>query len=174
MNKTIVVSVTVVSLAALVAFAVYVNRTPYTAVSAGNGLVYRVDNRTGGVVRIRGAVATPVGETEEEGREAPARNLKTTELARVKGLARESGGEWIGTVYNGNATITLTTLKIAVTATVNGKSTSRKYLVDVNVKPWTVESFRFRAFYDGNFDPEHFLETEHSWSFAGVVGRPGS
>lgn len=60
MNRTIVVAVSVFALAIVVCFLIYSVNNRYLTANAGDGVVYRVDRRTGGTVLLRGAREIPV------------------------------------------------------------------------------------------------------------------
>ena len=87
MNRTVVISVTILAVAAVVCFIGHIQGNRYTTVNAGNGRMYRVDRRTGKTVLIYGNREMPVGQDRTEDKGASVRELTPTELSKLTGRA---------------------------------------------------------------------------------------
>jgi hypothetical protein len=105
------------------------------------------------------------------------RDFTAAEVAALTGRASLSHGTlYAGTVYNGNANLTVTQLRIVVTMTTVkgvdfdtmktvGGQTPRSYSVDVSVPPQTVRDFSFNII--GGDEG-----ASYTWSIVGARGKP--
>ena len=60
MNKTVVVTAAIITTALVAAAVIYTQSLRYVTVNAGDGVVYRVDRRTGDTVILKGNHEYPV------------------------------------------------------------------------------------------------------------------
>jgi hypothetical protein len=56
---------------------------------------------------------------------------------------RECDDQYAGSLYNGNDSVTIVAVEIAIATVVNGKNSSTSYSIPMTVSPKTVKDFRF-------------------------------
>lgn len=102
-------------------------RNRYALVKSDRGVVYRTDRVTGETMMIRGARMYQVTQEQE------SRRLTHTELSKVTGRGGKSfDGHFSVSLYNGNADITVTSVKIGLTHIgANGQKFVRQYRTEM-------------------------------------------
>lgn len=183
MNKTIVVSVGIAAIAALGCLYLYSASNRYTAVNAGNGLVYKVDRRTGHAVAIyvnreipiesaasygppKSESTNPSGRSSDASEGAASRKLTAAEVALLTGQLHVYYGDSLtGNVYNGTGNLRITEVEVTLTTTMNGKTVCLPYKDTVTIEPRTSKSF-------GAIIVPGDEKCSYSWAITGAEGIP--
>lgn len=137
----------------------------YMIAKGDNGIVYRTDRITGETVMIRGTMMRAVQPHKEE---APkkARPLTSSELSKITGRGSGVTSYFSGTVYNGNAGVRITSLRIALTHIDNvGGNYKREYECTTSCDPASSSSFGF-SFLRGDEQSDH----RYSWYIVSAKG----
>lgn len=94
------------------------------------------------------------------------RTLNPSELAALTGRAALAyGNRYSGTLYNGNAALTLTEVEISISTTVDGKEVTRLYRTNVSVPPQTAADFEFDIVVGDK-------GADYSWTIASAKAGP--
>lgn len=89
--------------------------------------------------------------------------LTDAELSKLTGRFGVFGGQYGGTIHNGNADVTVTSMTFTVTATRGENAESREYKDEVTIPPLTARDFSV------NIVPGD-EGTEYSWDLASARG----
>lgn len=93
-----------------------------------------------------------------------AGDLAYEELSKITGFAGLSAGNrYAGNIYNGNSDITLTTVTIRLTGTLEDSLISREYAAEVDIPPLSIGSFGVNILSGES-------GVEYSWSISAARG----
>jgi hypothetical protein len=167
-NKTAVFVFSVTSVTVMVCFGIYIQSTRYTVVNAGNQRIYKIDRKSGDTVLILGSREFPVGVEQENPLKGQVRDLTNEELSKLTGRAGLAySNRFSGNIYNGNTNISISSLSINISTTINGTESTRTYYIDVNISPQTTESIGANIIIGDKDAP-------YNWNIVGAKGWPSS
>lgn len=92
-------------------------------------------------------------------------DLLDFELRALQGRAgpKAATGTFAGSLYNGNEAIAVTEVQLAVTTTIDGEETTRRYRAAVDLPPQAASSFSFKLLPG---DPD----ASYSWTIVSAKG----
>ena len=94
----------------------------------------------------------------------PSRDLSQDKIAQITGRAALSYGDaYAGNLYNGNASVTLTQVTIAISSVISGMYVTKNYSIDVTIPPLTARDFSI-SIVVGDY------RAEYGWSIISAKG----
>jgi hypothetical protein len=147
MNKTLILVVSIISIAIVAIFYVWSSHNRYYIMTSSKGIAYEVDRKTGKSWALYGD--RKILQEGTDTRDKPEKPLPLAERSKITGNASLSYGSFSGKIYNGSSW-TITRIVINVTAKEEDGSVRWSRDLSDNVKISPLETGHFSVIVTGD------------------------